>query len=114
MIRRIGLQAVEMVIFGLLFAAILGQSVYLITYVREQREVVDAIRCQTELNTQFRIALKLRTDAATREREAQRELLTGPPARDPATARERVQNYLNVLDEADRERDANPLPQDSC
>lgn len=114
MIRRIGLQAVEVAIFGLLFAAILGQSFYLITYVREQREVVAALSCQTELNTQFRLALKIRTDAATRERAAQRELLTGPPTKDPVTAKERVQNYLNVLDDADRERDANPLPKDSC
>jgi len=114
MIRRIGLQAVELVIFGLLFAAIIGQSFYLITYVREQREVVEKIRCQTELNTAFRLALKIRTDAASREREAQRELLTGPPTKDPAVAKARIEGYLKVLDEADRERDANPLPHDSC
>lgn len=114
MIRKIGLQAVELVIFGLLFAAILGQSFYLITYVREQREIVASVACQTELNTQFRLALKIRTDAASREREAQRTLLTGPPVKDAAEAKARVQHYLDVLDEADRERDANPLPADHC
>lgn len=114
MIRKIGLHAVELAVFGLLFAAILGQSFYLITYVREQREVVEAIACQTKLNTQFRLALKIRTDAATREREAQRTLLTSPPAKDAAEAKARVESYLKVLDQADRERDANPLPADSC
>lgn len=108
MIHKIGLHAVEVAIFGLLFAAILGQSFYLITYVREQREVVDAIACQTHLNTEYRKALKIRTDAASREREAQRTLLTNPITAESTRA------YLDVLDDADRERDANPIPSENC
>lgn len=71
-----------------------------------------SVTCQADYNTAFVAALKTRTEAAAADRQAQRDLLTGMvTARDPVTSRALIDAYLRKLDEADNQRDDNPLPQ---
>lgn len=116
MIRKLAsMQGVEVVMFVLLFVVIVAQSVYLVTYVRAQREVQDQLVCQSQVNTAFREALTVRTESAGRERDAQRKLLTAlsePPSREQF--QRAYEDYFTALDQADRDRDANPLPDFDC
>lgn len=116
MIRKlVSLQGVEMAIFAILFLAIIGQGIYLVTYVRAQRETQDVLVCQSHLNAAFRDALSARTDAASRERSAQRTFLTSL-TQDSTTAQrqEAYEDYLHALDDADADRANNPLPAPTC
>lgn len=116
MIRKlVSLQGVEIAIFAVLFLAIIGQSIYLITYVREQREVQDALVCQSQLNSAFRDSLTSRTDAASRERAAQRAFLVSlTQDTTPAQGQKAFSDYLHALDDADADRANNPLPAPTC
>lgn len=88
-------------------------SVATVSYtVSRQQQLVT---CQADYNSAFSAALKERTEAAAADRQAQRDLLTGMvTARDPATSRALIDAYLHKLDEADNQRDDNPLPQRTC
>lgn len=116
MIKRIAsLHGVEVVIFALLLAVMIGQSYYLLTYVHEQRLTQDRLVCQSHLNDAFRDALTQRTDAASAERAAQRTFLTSLTQNStPAQAQKAYGDYLAALDAADRDRANNPLPAPSC
>jgi hypothetical protein len=109
------LQGVEAAIFAFLLLVILGQTYYLVTYVQQQRETTAKVLCQSDVNTAFRRALLERSDSSARERQAQRDLLTAlavqPP---PEEARVVYRRYFDVLDQADRDRAANPLPTTTC
>lgn len=109
------LQAVEVVILALLLVVIVGQSAYLLTYVTQSRKVQDRLVCQTQINTAFRESLTVRTESAGRERDAQRQLLTSlrRPV-DRAVVEDAYARYFAVLDQADRDRDAHPLPDITC
>lgn len=71
-----------------------------------------AVTCQADYNAAFVAALKERSTAASADRQAQRELLTGiATARTPQESQAQMDAYLRKLDEADDQRDDNPLPQ---
>lgn len=85
-------------------------SVATVSYAVNRQQ--QAVTCQADYNTAFVAALKTRTEAAAADRQAQRDLLTGMvTARDPVTSRKLIDQYLHKLDEADNQRDDNPLPQ---
>lgn len=109
------LQGVELAIFAFLFLVIVGQSIYLITYVQAQREVTATLACQSQVNTEFRAALTERSDSSARERNAQRALLTALATQPPLDQQQAAfTQYFNVLDMADRDRAKNPLPTTTC
>lgn len=99
---------VEMAVFAVLALVLCGQTVYLLTYVSNQRAITDRLQCQVQLNDVFREALTLRTAAQARERQAQREFLTS------TFSPEQLRTYLAALAEADRDRANNPLPTSRC
>jgi hypothetical protein len=85
-------------------------SVITVSYAVSRQQ--QAVTCQADYNAAFVAALNERSDAAAADRQAQRELLTGMViARDPATSRTLIDAYLRKLDDADDQRDENPLPQ---
>lgn len=101
------LELIEVGVFALLLLVVCAQTFYLLTYVRQQRQVSEQVACQVQVNSVFREALTLRTDAGTRERQAQREFLAA--VLDGVTADE-LATYNRALDEADRDRAYAPLP----
>jgi len=70
--------------------------------------------CQKNFNVTFNQGLKERSDAASTERQAQREMLDAilDPAGTVASRSAALVAWRTALDEADRKRDANPLPED--
>lgn len=69
-----------------------------------------ATACQAQFNQTYRDALAQRTDAATEEREAQRQLVIAVSDADPGNNRAALDAYRSVLDRADAQRSANPVP----
>ena len=69
----------------------------------------EQVACQTRFNQAFAASLEQRAEAATKEREAQRVLLTGTYTTPEEGAAARLQ-YLRALDDADDQRAASPLP----
>lgn len=85
-------------------------SVITVSYTVSRTQQV--VTCQADYNAAFVLAFDERSQAAAADRQAQRELLTGMvTTRDPATSRTLIDTYLRKLDEADNQRDDNPLPQ---
>lgn len=103
-------------IFGALLVVLALSSVVLgVAYVSRQSAVV---RCQNEYNRAFAVALTERNEAAAREREGQRHLLAAafrPPEEiNPGELAAAYQAYLALLAQADAQRNANPLPVQTC
>lgn len=69
-----------------------------------------ATACQAQFNQTYRDALAQRTDAATEEREAQLQLVIAVSDADPGNNRAALDAYRAVLDRADGQRAANPVP----
>lgn len=69
----------------------------------------EQVTCQSAFNAVFAAALDQRSDAATKERQAQRVLLTTPYTTPTDWAASKDQ-YLEALDQADEQRNENPLP----
>lgn len=85
--------------------AVLSVSFLAVTINRQEA----AITCQSAFNERFIAALRERSDAATTERAAQRDLLTAVITPGD-NARAAIQRYLDGLAAADAQRDATPLP----
>lgn len=103
-----GLQGLVLAVLALLLVVLLGQTAYLLSYGRQLRENQDALICQWQVTQQLR-------EAATRERTAQRTLLTAsanrqnlPEAERETASRLAVNAYLDVLAQNDRDRAALP------
>lgn len=92
-------------ILGVLILVLVGWSVW---------NNYEVTTCQADFNIAFAKGLEERTVAATNERHAQRVMLD--TILNPAAPREEKAQSLvtwrTALDEADRKRDANPLPKD--
>lgn len=93
-----------------LIVIVLALASVIVTAVSVHRQQ-QLIECQTNYNRAFTSALSERNEAAARERAAQRELLTST-ATDQAGWTAVRQRYLDVLAQADAQRNANPLPED--
>lgn len=66
--------------------------------------------CQAQFNQSYREALAERTDAATKERNAQRTLVLAVSDADPSNNRAALDAYRTALDRADAQRHAHPVP----
>lgn len=67
--------------------------------------------CQAEINLRTQQALAERSDAARVERASQRNLLlTIEPGTTPQRRSQAIRDYVESLDEADRQRDLAPYP----
>lgn len=97
-------------IVGWVIVVLAVVSVITVSYsVNRQQQ---SIECQANYNARFVVALNERSDAASADRQAQKDLLTGMfTARDETTRRALVEAYLQKLNDADNKRDDNPLPQ---
>jgi type II secretory pathway pseudopilin PulG len=83
---------------------------FLLTSVQSQREVNECYQRQV---TEVTAYLGVAAQAARTDRQAQRELLSTRPG-SPDDGRAALDRYLAQLDEADRTRSTNPIPQQRC
>lgn len=102
----------ERILDVLTVALTLVLAIYLVTFTQATRE---AGECQEAVNASFRAALTTRTVTAGQERAALREVLVDVLSQpsDERRSQESLTRYLAVLDRAERERAAAPLPDGS-
>lgn len=101
-------------LFGVVLVAM---SVLSVIFVAVQTERVRAVtECQAEYNDAYTKSLVQRSNAARRERQAQRDFLTSflTARLTEAQGRAVFEKYLGSLDAADREREAAKIPVRRC
>jgi hypothetical protein len=101
---------------GVILVALAVLTVFFVSVQTSRlNEVTD---CQAEYNDAYTDALRDRTAAAARERKAQRKMLVSFLSAErqltEAEGRKIFDEYLTVLDEADRERTQAPIPRNRC
>lgn len=85
-------------------------AVTMVTAVSADVRMQRAVACQAQFNQDYRAALAERTTAANDERGAQRNLLSAITDTDPSNNRPALDQYRAILDAADAQRAANPVP----
>ncbi len=102
------LRMVTLCLLALLTVIVAALVAYLVAFVGSQRQTVECLQAgYAELNSSTSAARA----AAAQDRQAQRELLLDQSGNEGDTA---IARFLAELDEADRTRDANPLPVRRC
>lgn len=107
------LRVVTMVLLGVMVAAQIALSIYLLTYVQAQRVRAECVQSAfNETNS----ALATTSGAAGRDRRGLLALLTSltDPALSPAQRREALEDYKRQLAASEAERASNPLPNRTC
>lgn len=101
----------------ILGAVLVIMSVISVSVVAVQTERLSEVtECQAEYNSAYTKGLEQRSNAARRERQAQRDFLTSFLTKRLTEAQGRAvfERYLNSLDSADREREAARVPKRRC
>lgn len=100
--------------FGVIVLILIG--IGMTSLVSGNSRVEEVVACQTRFNEEYSRGLNERSDAAKKERNAQRELLTvnlDPNATEEDRANA-VRTYLETLNVADAQRNNAPIPVLRC
>lgn len=107
------LRVVTLVLLAAMVLVVFGLSIYLVTYVREQRETAE---CYQTAFDELNASLAVSREAARQDRAQLRTLVTSftNPDSTREQARAALASYVAALDEADEQRLRAPLPSRNC
>lgn len=95
--------------------SVMGGIIVLLLAVVSSVRYYQVTACQADYNRGVQRALFERSDASRQETEAQIKLLTSQSSGDPAAGRAAILEYITALQELERARAVNPLPNpDQC
>lgn len=107
------LRVVTLVLLAAMVLAVIGLTVYLVTYVQDQREHSE---CYQAAFDDLNASLGVSREAARQDRAQLRTLVTSltDPAKDPSEGQDALDVFVRALDAADQDRANAPLPQRTC
>lgn len=110
MLQMDGIRIATLIMLGVHTLAVITLSVFLVTNVRDQREVNE---CYQDVVNDIVVWADAAVDAGRTDRQAQRELLWAQRATG-ADGQASFDRYIAQLDEADRTRTTAPVPAQRC
>lgn len=111
--ERDPLRIVTMVLLGLMVAAVIGLTWYLISYVQDQR-VTNS--CYQDAFDELQTSLRVSRDAARSDRLELRDLINSisDTALAPDQRRQALEDYVTAVDDSEQARAKAPLPARTC
>lgn len=111
--ERDPLRVVTMALLGLMVAAVIGLTWYLVAYVQDQRLTSECYQAAFE---ELQASLRVSREAARSDRIELRDLIVSisDPSLVPAQRRQALADYVAAIDETEQARAKAPLPSRTC
>lgn len=111
--ERDPLRVVTMVLLGLMVAAVIGLTWYLVSYVQGQRLTSECYQASFD---ELRGSLQVSREAARSDRIELRDLISSisDPSKTPMERRAALEDYVTAIDQSEQARALAPLPARTC
>lgn len=111
--ERDPLRVVTMALLGLMVAAVIGLTWYLVAYVQGQRHTSE---CYQQSFEDLRSSLQVSREAARSDRIELRDLIQSisDPDKTPLERRNALEDYVAAIDQSEQARALAPLPARTC
>lgn len=112
-VERDPLRVVTVALLGLMVAAFIGLTWYLVTYAQDQRRTSE---CYNAAFDELRGSLQVSREAARSDRIELRDLIQSISdlTKTPAERRAALEDYVSAIDQSEQARAQAPLPARTC